>query len=487
MVILLEYIRGKIQRCEKEEKEKRGWLLFEVVVILAISVFVPYKLLGFWIGYMLGLGLGIIFLAIAAFLSIYFILAPNNCFFTFVYEGTGRFISKGGKVVKVIIQWEGHTLDENGYVVPENTWIQDGEAVKVTLDSTAKKLKIEKKDGKMQEFKDIETIMEDKKRRLLARKTDGSTELIAEVRKYKEPWHPFGGLRYIGPWPIYDIYFYDFAWTGIDQAGNIDPHPKESLGFFILTDDNYLNSAMALETKPPENLPVDLLQPVTIRIANPRKAIFAAERWLEIVLQNITSIDKDFVRMHTWEELIAEKDIGGQILEMARERMIIEELFYRYGIDVRKILTKDLRVTTQPTTDLQRATLERFKAEQEAKAIAIRADAEKKKRTTETMGTIIQMMAEATGEKPEEIQKKIKDSPRLRSQLQKFTRDLITRQVSIQGKSLIDIRVEGAKGIEKAILDIISVYKRLSSPGGSGKENTGEEEQTSPKTKKRKF
>lgn len=463
MVILLEYIRGKIQRCEKEEKEKRGWLLVEVAVILAISVFVPYKLLGFWVGYTLGLGLGIILLAIAAFLSIYFMLAPNNCSFTFVYEGTGRFISKGGKVVKVIIQWEGHTLDENGYVVPENTWVKNGRTL------------------------DVVQVLDEKKGRLKIKKTDGTIEEVEGARKYKEPWHPFGGLRYIGPWPIYDIYFYDFAWTGIDQAGNIDPHPKESLGFFILTDDNYLNSAMALETKPPENLPVDLLQPVTIRIANPRKAIFAAERWLEIVLQNITSIDKDFVRMHTWEELIAEKDIGGQILEMARERMIIEELFYRYGIDVRKILTKDLRVTTQPTTDLQRATLERFKAEQEAKAIAIRADAEKKKRTTETMGTIIQMMAEATGEKPEEIQKKIKDSPRLRSQLQKFTRDLITRQVSIQGKSLIDIRVEGAKGIEKAILDIISVYKRLSSPGGSGKENTGEEEQTSPKTKKRKF
>jgi len=52
------------------------------------------------------------------FLIIWFKLAPRNYFFTFVDEGSAKIIVKGGEVSKILIQYKGHTLDENYNVIP---------------------------------------------------------------------------------------------------------------------------------------------------------------------------------------------------------------------------------------------------------------------------------------------------------------------------------------------------------------------------------
>ncbi|MDP2947145.1 MAG: hypothetical protein Q8N88_03440 [Nanoarchaeota archaeon] len=63
---------------------------------------------------------GIIFGAGAALYLIYFWLAPNNIFFTFVKEGTAKVITKGGAISKILIQFSGRVLDERWNVIPGN-------------------------------------------------------------------------------------------------------------------------------------------------------------------------------------------------------------------------------------------------------------------------------------------------------------------------------------------------------------------------------
>jgi len=53
----------------------------------------------------------------SVFLLIYFVLAPNNLFFTFVLEGYAKVVVRAGKFQKTLIQWTGTTIDENGNVV----------------------------------------------------------------------------------------------------------------------------------------------------------------------------------------------------------------------------------------------------------------------------------------------------------------------------------------------------------------------------------
>lgn len=95
------------------------------------------------------------------------------------------------------------------------------------------------------------------------------------------------------------------------------------------------------------------------------------------------------------------------------------------------------------------------------------------RRAIETIGTLIQMAAKATGKTAKEVQAEIVASPELRERLRAFGEDLVTRQMSIDGKALTDIRVNGADGIERTLLNIAAAWQRM--PKGAAEEEEPQE------------
>lgn len=61
--------------------------------------------------------LSVVGLSFIAVPIIYFVLAPQNLYFTFIEEGTAKVVMRGGKVQKILIQWEGYTLNQDWQVV----------------------------------------------------------------------------------------------------------------------------------------------------------------------------------------------------------------------------------------------------------------------------------------------------------------------------------------------------------------------------------
>jgi len=81
----------------------------------------------------------------------------------------------------------------------------------------------------------------------------------------------------------------------------------------------------------------------------------------------------------------------------------------------------------------------------------------------ETIGAIIEMMARSRGKSKEEIQELIASGRYERREFLELSKDLIKRRMAIDGKSFVDIRVEGANGIEKSLLNLIAAWKRMPS------------------------
>jgi hypothetical protein len=430
----------------------REWNLVWVTIEVAIVFVIAYFVLGFFFDRMLGL----IFLAVAALFWVPFsILAPQNMWFSFMPEGAVKFVGRGDGFLKALIQWEGHTFDENWNIVPENAWVQDGEEVKVMFDSTAKKLKIKKKDGKTQEFLGIEAIIEDEERRLLVQKTGGSNELIEGVRKYEEPRHPFKGFRFYGWFPLDDIHVYKFKWTSMTEDGKPKPQTKW-LQHMLCKDDNYYHE---YRVKDKGNLPLLLRTFLIIRIVNPVKARFAVHNWLEMTINRIEPLLSQYSTKKYYEALRQESQkIGDNLKAIPLYALIIDDLRKRYGVELRAISLEGI----DPPADYQATTLKARTAEYDAQATVITAKAESKKRAQETMVLLIQMISEATGEEVTEVQEKIKNNPKVRKQILGFAQDVVTRQISVQGKSLLDIRVGGANGLEKAAIEILAAFKALS-------------------------
>ena len=255
---------------------------------------------------------------------VYWGLAPLNIFFTFVNEGTAKIVVTGGKFSRALIQYKGHTFDNEWNVVPEDN-------------------------------------------------------------NHKEPWHPFGGLRFTGFWPFQDIYVYGFAWTGVTERGERQFHEKEVLDFILLKEDVYW-----VEEKDAEDwnlLPLDIEVLLTIRVINPYKALFTIQNWLEAVANRVKPLIRNETTKDTYENLIVEqKAIGEQILKGAKK--LKTEFKDLYGVELRKIEVKEIN----PPEKWRETTLLPFIAEEEAEAIKIRAEAEAGR-----VGTVYQAI-EARGE-----------------------------------------------------------------------------------------
>lgn len=140
-------------------------------------------------------------------------------------------------------------------------------------------------------------------------------------------------------------------------------------------------------------------------------------------------------------------------------------------------LKKDIKLTVKEIKlpeELEKALLTIDKKRLDKEAAPYEAD----QRAEETVGSVIQMIAKATGKKPKEVREEIEKDDDLKKEFRNLSQDLIKRRMAIDGKSFTDIRVEGAKGIDGSIMSFIALFKKLiaeESTSGEGKKNKKEE------------
>lgn len=79
----------------------------------------------------------------------------------------------------------------------------------------------------------------------------------------------------------------------------------------------------------------------------------------------------------------------------------------------------------------------------------------------QTVGTVIEMMAKSRSKTPDEIRELVEQDPEAQKQFLGLAKDLVKRQMAIDGKSFLDIRVQGAQGIERALLNLFALLKRI--------------------------
>lgn len=275
-----------------------------------------------------GFGAGTIGILILCPILVWFVLAPSNRFFTFVKEGTAKATVKADKFDRILLQWEGHTLDDQWNVVPIEKPVKNGQEV-----------------------------------------PEGTTD----ARVYGPPkGFRIGGLRLYGLWPVKDVYIYTFQWTGVTEDGRIDRHPKEIIDYILVRDDAYLCEVKDAEDK--DLLPLTFLVVLTIRIVNPYKALFNIQNWLETILNRTRPLIRNYATTRSYQEMIAnEERIGVDILKGIRDEVTLGADFWdRYGVDIRKV---DV-IQIEPPQEYRDLTLRKYRAERERERIEIEAQAE---------------------------------------------------------------------------------------------------------------
>ncbi|MEA3292976.1 MAG: SPFH domain-containing protein [Patescibacteria group bacterium] len=343
--------------------------------------------------------LGIIVLDVALaglFLFVYFILASSNIFFTFVKEGTTKAIMKAGESDKFIMRWKGHIFDF--------------------------------------EKKGIERW-----------------NIIRGTPKERI----FGGLFFIGFWPIYTIYKHKFQWTGVKEDGTIEHHPEEDKDSVMLLDDIYLAIINKAEDK--NLLPLTVAYIMTIRVKNPYKILFAVEKWLETIINQTSPTVRDSLTSDVYQNLIANKmAIGTKVynlmsgkdekphrdaeeveVEEPAKGSLIDVFQRRYGVDLRKIQIKEI----DPSDEYRDITLLKYTAEQEKKERKVNAEADK-----------IYLKAVSSG-----IGELLKEKDASNQEIKDAFLEMYSQQMSINGNALTHIK--GGKGnLEDGLMKVFSAF-----------------------------
>ena len=194
--------------------------------------------------------LGVIGGIIVPIALVYFFLAKENLWFTFVEEGTVKAVVTGGEFRKFLIAWKGHTF-------------------KIT------------KERRQKEAKDNWEIVEG-----------------------REPPHLFGGLRFYGLWPIDQIFEYKFRWTHLHEDGKAVSH-DEWLDFALLKTDLYVIEYPLTEKEAAEDIdgvPLGINLVMPIRIVNPYVALFVARRWLPLITGVAKATLRAFVAKYRFKD-----------------------------------------------------------------------------------------------------------------------------------------------------------------------------------------
>ena len=125
-----------------------------------------------------------------------------------------------------------------------------------------------------------------------------------------------------------------------------------------------------------------------------------------------------------------------------------------WGLKLEKITVTDFDLS--PEIVKARGEVQEMKRAVEAAAL------EKEARAHQTIGALIQMLADARGKTFKEIQEEVDKSHKLKKEVLRFSEELITRKMSVDGKCLTDVRVSGTESDTlKSLLTLIAAFKQL--------------------------
>lgn len=373
---------------------------FFVVLLFSVLPFIARGGTEMWVAIGLAI-LAVIGKFLLPFLIIVIIkaLAEENRGFTYVDEATAKIIVKGGGFERVLIQWKGHTINNEG-------------------------------------------------------------DVVLESDDRKEPYHPLGGLRRFGR-PIaevLEVLVYTFRSATLDEAGEVQRRSNE-VDYISLADKVYWCEVEGADIL---RVPLRLELVITAHVKNPRKALFDVADWLQSIVTRTQAEARNAMTQKGYDDWINDPQaIGDAILAKFKEgtpNILEGEFEERYGIVLRDIQVRKIEVTD---SDYRETTLQEDKANRQRRAFEIKADlpaveagmlainmlAQSRGVTPEAISTKLAIDGD---EEDKELRKEALDL------MTKIHHD----KLAIDGKSYMEVNIPGGN-LESGLASLLAVFQRM--------------------------
>jgi len=185
------------------------------------------------------------------------------------------------------------------------------------------------------------------------------------------------------------------------------------------------------------------------------RSVYDISDWSNAVRDLLENAARTYLNSLTIDEAIVMAKAGFDLATHSpqsgipnKELKKIERALAEWGFELKRITIQDFDL--EPELVKARGEVQIRKREAEA------AKYVRSRRAEETMGTLMYMMAESTGKKIEDIQAEINANQELKDRMEKFSEELVTRRMSIDGNALTDVRTSGGGGdLAQSLLSMI--------------------------------
>lgn len=274
-------------------------------------------------------------------------------------------------------------------------------------------------------------------------------------------------------WPFERLYVYKQKWVKYTEKEK--PVEKEEVlrGALLKTYVYFIGLSGAEDSI---NMPIDIGMAVEMVIVNPYKALFQMQNWYRGISNFIQGEIRNEVRKQNYSELIAKGERSLDYILIEKLETLVSLVKDQYGVEISKIKIVQISPADK---ELVKASTRKAVAEFEKQAIKVEADAQSYKRSTETMGPIIDMLVSRTGLTLEQIQKETKDNPKEFSekygQIIQDGIELVKTQIAGDKSKYIKIDTSGNNGEGgNPLLDLIATFMAMSEKAKSGEEKTAQ-------------
>ena len=271
-----------------------------------------------------------------------------------------------------------------------------------------------------------------KEGKYLTPKYDIVNEGSKDPRK-KLPFTIFGMVPYL--WPFRKVYTYNQKWVKFKDG--VKEKREEVLDHVIIMPYVYGVIVRAAETL--GKIPIDMMIEVEAEIFNPYKAMFQIKDWNAAMTLWVEGASRDFVSKNTYEQIIR-----GELSKSLKDHIIgnVEETLKQYGVKINNLTVVQV---TPSDAEYEKATQQRIIEERRKEATIVRAEADAQKEAIARMGSALQMVASATGQTVEKLNKELETDPSvlLTKYKEQFTvaMDLVNRNMAIDGKAYFEMNM----------------------------------------------
>src|SRR3989344_2529919 len=194
------------------------------------------------------------------------------------------------------------------------------------------------------------------------------------------------------------------------------------------------------------------------------RAIYLVSNWRNRTREVLENAVRSQLNAITLNEGLVKNGPGIKLHERVggEEALVtISGTLEQIGIELTQITIKDFDL--EPALIAARGAIQVAARNLEAQRLNAQALAQ------QSVGVLLSMLSIITGKTPETVSQEINRNSKLKKELMAFATDMASRQTSLQRDALTDIRVEGADGLQTALLHALALLQR----GNNGEDKKG--------------